>query len=158
MQTPRVLAPLYKAHQPLKVATNVPRMQKSIKLNHSPRVEQIIVPTKSPRVNHPSPSILDPSPLAVPSVQPISARTHSRIAKEIATEPRAKKNIAPPASGPAFNTRSAIRSTSTSQFKQALAIAYSLKPEMHQAKKIPTKVPSFHVCSSFGGHVARSKT
>ena len=45
VQTPRVLAPLYKAHQPLRVATNVPRMQKSIKLTQSPRVEQIIMLT-----------------------------------------------------------------------------------------------------------------
>ena len=44
VQTPRVLAPLYKAHQPPRVATNVPCMQKSIKLTHLPRVEQIIVP------------------------------------------------------------------------------------------------------------------
>ena len=73
VQTMRVLAPIYKAHQPLRVDTNVPRMQKSIKLTQSPRVEQIIITTESLRVNHPSPPIFDPSPLAVPSVQPISS-------------------------------------------------------------------------------------
>ena len=90
-------------------------------------------------MNHPSPLILDPSPLEVTSGQPISARTRSRIAKEIATEPRAKKNIAPPANGPAYNTISAIRSTSTSQLEQALAITYYLKPATHQAKKVSQK-------------------
>ena len=96
------------------------------------------MPTESPRVNHPIPPIFDPSPLAVPSVQPISARTRSRTAKNSATQPRArdKKNIAPPASGPAFNTRSAIRSASTSQLEQALAIACSLQPATNQAQKL----------------------
>ena len=139
MQTPRKLAPLYKAHQPPRVDTNVPRTKKSINLTQSLRAEQIIMPTESPRVNHLSPPIFDPYPLAVPSVKPISDRTRSRRAKEIATQLRAKNNIAPPAIGPAFNTRSAIRSTSTSQLEQELAIAFSLKPATHQAKKDPNE-------------------